>query len=151
MSLEALRAIERAHGALGWLSALAAVIAAFIAIRRPARGQSMRLAAAASGMLLAAFASGLALDEGYRARLRQKLFLASATLGWLFERKLHLAFGAVLLAAAGLCSTLGARRSEGSAQAAALDRAARVALGGAALLALFAAIASAAAARRISF
>jgi hypothetical protein len=45
--------------------------------------------------------------------LRQKIFLHAPTIGWLFERKEHLAFGVALLAWAGAAAYVGAERVTG--------------------------------------
>lgn len=41
---------------------------------------------------------GLAMYPAYREKLRQSIFASSATVGYLFERKEHFAFGVVMLA-----------------------------------------------------
>jgi hypothetical protein len=43
-------------------------------------------------------ALGLLLHAPYQGRLRQRIFLQSPRIGWLFERKEHLSFGAIALA-----------------------------------------------------
>jgi hypothetical protein len=107
----------------------------------------------------AAFAAGIPLDLPYRGRLRQKVFIDSAALGWLFERKLHLSFGAVALAWCALALlTAGAlaRRAHAGAHppaappawAADLERGGRAALIASAALTLLAAVFSAIVARR---
>jgi hypothetical protein len=156
MSLEALRAIERAHAVVAWLATIAALLAAVRAHGRdPGRRASLAPASLGALLLLVACASGLLLDEGYRSRLRQRLFVASPAMGWLFERKLHLAFGALLLAITGVASLLGGRRAHdvarGEATRRSLARAATLALTSAALLALAASIAGALVARRTMF
>lgn len=108
MSPAALHTIAVAHRALAWCSVAMTTLAASLAFARyrsaprgPSHAPRTRLATAASlsAILLAATAaSGLALHEPYQRRLRQRIFLQSPRIGWLFERKEHLAFGAVLLA-----------------------------------------------------
>lgn len=153
MSVEALRAIERAHAILAWLATLALVLSALASLRRgPARRGLLGAGALASALLLITGALGALLDEGYRGRLRQRLFLASPTLGWLFERKLHLAFGAILLAISALSALLALRRDDAAGpRARSLARAVTLALGASALLALFASVASTLVARRAIF
>lgn len=159
MSLDAIRALERAHGILAWL-ATAAIVLAFLALLR-ARAH-LRLALLL-GLLATALATitgalGLQLDDPYRSRLRQKLFVKSASLGWLFERKEHFAFGAILLAFAGIASlgaawAIGARRSAASAEPLTreLRRGATAAWAASALLAIAASVASAVVARHARF
>lgn len=153
MSLEALRLLERAHAILAWIATIALLFSAVVALRKGPSARGLLGASALGGaLLLGTGALGLLLDEGYRSRLRQRLFLASPDLGWLFERKLHLAFGAMLLAVAGLASLVALRRAAPSGdRATALTRAVKLALGASALLALFASIASALVARRAIF
>lgn len=153
MSLEALRLLERAHAILAWIATIALLISAVLALRRGPSTRGLLGAGALGGaLLLGTGALGLLLDEGYRSRLRQRLFLSSPDLGWLFERKLHLAFGAALLFVAGLASLLAFRRAAPSAERSrALARAAKLGLAASALLALLASIASALVARRAIF
>jgi hypothetical protein len=155
MTLEALRALVRWHAAAAWLATAALVAIGVMHLR----GRRPRLVAWLGGLgaalTVAAALSGAMLDEGYRARLRQHLFLESASLGWLFERKLHLAFGALVLALAG-ASTLAASASSdagelGPLYARGLRRAATVAWVTAALLALIASGASWLVSQRITF
>jgi hypothetical protein len=170
----ALRWLARAHGILAWAAA-AALVGAFAAAlvgrglgRRAPSGdpephrsnwaRRARVAAAgvAATLLSGAFAAGLALDLPYRGRLRQRVFLDAPALGWLFERKLHFAFGAAALAwcALGLLTAAVLRHGDGTAAppwARDLERAGRAALAGSAALATIAAILSAMVARRHSF
>jgi hypothetical protein len=101
MTVEALRRIAAVHGALAWLSAaLLAIAAVFLARRKIGglRGLSLTIAATATALITASSALGMLLHEPYQRRLRQRIFIQSAPLGWLFERKEHLAFGALCLA-----------------------------------------------------
>lgn len=146
MSLEALRALLRWHAVAAWLATAALIAAAAAHASERTRRLTVALSSAAAALSLAAGGLGLALDEGYRMRLRQRIFVAAPGLGWLFERKLHLAVAAVLLAVAGAAITLAGRRLParpgGAEVARELRRAARLASTAAALLALAAAIAS---------
>lgn len=90
--------LAHAHGALAWAAALGVTAALGAALSRRAPRARAPLAAVAAALVSAAFAAGLPLDRPYRGRLRQQVFIDSAALGWLFERKLHLSFGAVALA-----------------------------------------------------
>jgi hypothetical protein len=49
--------------------------------------------------------------------LRQAIFIAAPAVGWLFERKEHLAFGAVLLAWAGAAAYAAAWRARAETSA----------------------------------
>jgi hypothetical protein len=97
---------EHVHGHLGWLAAIALVHPAVLLRRRDRRAHlSVGLAV---GVATLAGALGAALYPTYRERLRQPLFAQAPTVGYLFERKEHLAFGAVVLAWAGAAAYVGA-------------------------------------------
>ncbi|MCC6558024.1 MAG: hypothetical protein IT372_34185 [Polyangiaceae bacterium] len=148
MTGEGLRWLSGAHGVIAWAAALACAAAVGAGWwGRAARGRGA-LAATAAGLASAAFASGLPLDMPYRGRLRQQVFIDSEALGWLFERKLHFAFGGLALAwcavALFAASTLASRRASGQRHGAAdMARGASAALAASAALTLFAAIAGA--------
>jgi hypothetical protein len=96
------RTAEHLHGHLGWLAAIALVHPAVLLRGRERRAHlSVTLAAT-----LATIAGGLgaSLYPAYRERLRQPLFVQSPSVGYLFERKEHLALGAILLAWVGALS-----------------------------------------------
>src|SRR5262249_1454342 len=153
--------IARAHGIAAWVATALLVATAWAVVRWPTRrriGIWMGAGAILSSALAGAL--GLLLDDAYRSRLRQRLFVEAPALGWLFERKEHLAFGAVLLGWSAFWS-LGAawlvarapRRGDGRYGRAStlsndLGRAATVGWAAAALLSLAASIASAIVARR---
>ena len=82
---------------------------------------------------------------------RSKLSLASATLGWLFERKHHFAFGAALIAVSAAATTIAQRRARDATLGRELARAAMIGWSASLLLALAASIASAIVARRAVF
>src|SRR6185503_3034161 len=64
-----------------------------------------------SAALVTAAACGGAWIYGpYGERLKQQIFLHAPTVGWLFERKEHLAFAAVALTWTGVCAYAAARR-----------------------------------------
>ena len=152
MSVAELRALERLHAVIAWLATAGLLWAAWASVRRrlPAGG-----AAAAAALVVLAGLLGAALEEGFRARVRHKLFLAAPALGWLFERKVHVAFGAVLLGVAAWALTAALRRIEPRADEAdvarELRRGAAIAWTAAAVLALLASVASAIVARRAGF
>jgi hypothetical protein len=156
VSVEELRALERAHGIAAWAATAALIAAAWVVFRRPAR-RWLGIAAGAGAALSITLAGGLGvlLDDAYRSRVRQRLFVEAPGLGWLFERKEHLAFGAMLLGWSALFALGAARLLPEERGAAALSgelrRAARVGLLASALLAIVASVASAIVARRASF
>jgi hypothetical protein len=99
-----LRVLERIHGHLGWLSVAAALHPAII-LRNPKR--RARLAVSLStGFLVATGSLGAFIYPEYRNRLKQHIFIESPRIGWLFERKEHLAVGALGLALAGCIAHL---------------------------------------------
>jgi hypothetical protein len=109
MSLDPLRLAEHVHGHLGWLAAALLVHPAIVLRHRTRRAHL------AVGLSTAAVTIGSALGAwlyvAYRERLKQQIFLGSPAVGFLFERKEHLAFGAVLLAWAGCAAYFAAPRA----------------------------------------
>lgn len=147
LTTAALVAIERVHAVTAWSATLALFATPFVREARRALAAAVTFA-----LLLATSGLGVVLDQPYRQRLRQHLFIASPSLGWTFERKEHAAFAALLLAGSGLAALLLARRARarGPMASPALNSA-RIAWTGSALLALAAAVASAVVARRAHF
>lgn len=146
-----LRALATAHGVLGWLAAGGLVAVAALALLR---GWQRKLALAAAAVVLAATvaaALGLALEPAYEERLRQRLFLRSASLGWLFERKLHAAIVAVLVAWSALLLLLALARAREPRLRAELGRAATAGFVASAVLGLFAVVAASLVARAARF
>lgn len=140
--------------ALVWIHAIASWCATFgllaTAFERGRRSKAIRAIAAA--LFAIAFATGLALHEPFRTKLRQKLFIASAALGWLFERKQHAAYGAALFVVAALATGALARGKGGpTTSAEELASAERLAWRISAALALFALVASVLVGRRVHF
>ncbi len=134
MSDLALRLWERVHGHLGWLSAIALVHPAIL-LRRPRRRAPLAAWLATSSVTVVALL-GAWLYPMYRSVLKQPLFLRAPSVGWLFERKEHLAIGAVALAWAGLLAHLAAPKAPDPTAAGLLSVAAHRAFVAAALLAL---------------
>lgn len=127
-----LRAIEHVHGHLGWLSAAALVHPAWI-LRRPRR--KISAATVASTLLVSLpMLSALLIYPAYRATLKQGVFVRTPTVGWMFERKEHLAIGAMALAWAGLVLHVAAVRAAGDETRVGLSRGAHVSFVAAALL-----------------
>jgi hypothetical protein len=102
-----LRIVEHIHGHAGWLSAVALLHPAIVLRRnkggRWAVGLSTALVTLVAGL-------GLWLYTPYRQLLRRSIFQAAPTVGFLFERKEHLAFGAVAFAWVGALAYIGERR-----------------------------------------
>ncbi len=138
MSSDAPRWLASLHGLIAWAGALLLASAAWSRLRARA-GAVPGLAAptAAAFAVALAAASGFVIEPAFLHGLRQRLFLRSAALGWLFERKQHLSAGALFLALAVAAALHAGRRSPVR-----LDPAAeRLAVTLAAVIALAAAIA----------
>ncbi|HEY8075913.1 MAG TPA: hypothetical protein VIF62_17420 [Labilithrix sp.] len=104
MTTGLLRALEHVHGHLGWL-AVAALLHPAILLRNPKR--RARLAVTLSTAFVVTVAAlGATIYPHYRDRIKQHLFLEAPTLGWMFERKEHLAVGAVVFAVVGCVAHL---------------------------------------------
>jgi hypothetical protein len=129
------RLIERVHGHLGWLSALALAHPALL-LRRPRRNV-LGVAIAATVLVTLAAALGALLYPAYRGGVKPLLVAAAPSVGALFERKEHLGVAALVLAWIGLGALALARRRDGAAPD--LGRVAFVAYTGAAFVALIAA------------
>ncbi len=94
--LEPLRVEEHLHGHLGWIAAMALLHPAVL-LRRAQRRAHLSVVFAVALVTLAAWI-GVTMYPAYRETLRQPIFAGSAAVGYLFERKEHFAFGAVMLA-----------------------------------------------------
>ena len=94
--LDPLRVGEHLHGHIGWIAAIALVHPAVL-LRRTGRRAHWSVGLAVALVTLAA-AIGVSMYPAYRETLRQPIFVGSTSVGYLFERKEHLAFGAVMLA-----------------------------------------------------
>lgn len=139
MPFDAARLGEHVHGHLGWLAAIALAHPA-IFLRRLGRRAHLSVALAV-GLATLTGALGATLYPAYRDRLRQPIFASAPTLGALFERKEHLAFGAVLLAWVGAVTYATAQfRCDDVGMSDALRKAAHWAFVAAALLAVATAV-----------
>jgi hypothetical protein len=101
-----LRALERIHGHLGWL-VVAALLHPAIVLFNPRRRARLSVSLAA-GFALATGILGACIYPEYRDRIKQHLFVEVPRVGWLFERKEHLAVGAIALAMVGCVAHLSA-------------------------------------------
>jgi hypothetical protein len=104
MTTLALRVLERIHGHLGWLSVVALLHPAIL-LRNPKRRARLSVALATASVVVAGLL-GATIYPHYRERVKQELFLQAPGVGWLFERKEHLAVGALALALAGCIAHL---------------------------------------------
>jgi hypothetical protein len=109
MQLDALRLIEHVHGHVGWL-ATAILLHPAIVLRSRTRRAGLAVGLA-TGFVTVAAAMGAWLYVAYRERLKQGIFQHAPSIGLLFERKEHLALGAVLLAWAGAAAYFTAPRA----------------------------------------
>lgn len=99
---------ERLHGHAGWL-AVAVLLHPVLLLRSPLR-RAPGVAWTATLLLTGVAAAGAALYPSYRTLLKQAIFQENAPLGWWFERKEHLAVGALSFAWVGLVCHLAAPR-----------------------------------------
>lgn len=109
-SLDPLRMTEHVHGHLGWLAA-ALLLHPAIVLRDKNRRAHLAVGLSV-GFVSVASAIGMWLYVAYRERLKQKIFLDGPAYGLIFERKEHLAFGALLLAWAGAAAYVAAIRAK---------------------------------------
>ncbi len=110
MTTLVLRALERIHGHLGWL-AVVALLHPAILLRNPKRRAPLAVLLA-TGAAVATALLGVTIYPHYRELLKQRIFIEQPALGWTFERKEHLAVGAVAFALAGCVAHLSAPRFE---------------------------------------
>jgi len=137
-ALDLARVGEHLHGHLGWLAAIALVHPAIL-LRHHQRRAHLSVALAVTLATLAG-AIGASLYPSYRERLRQPIFAHAAVVGYLFERKEHLAFGAILLAWVGAVAYASAFRYADVGDRDALRKAAHWAFVGSAVLSLVTAV-----------
>jgi hypothetical protein len=110
MAFDVVRVVEHVHGHLGWLAA-AALLHPAILLRNKNRKANLSVALS-TGFATSQGVLGVWLYGPYRDRLKQHIFIEAPWVGLMFERKEHLAFGAILLAWAGASAyavALGAR------------------------------------------
>jgi hypothetical protein len=107
--LDPVRLLEHVHGHIGWLAAIALIHPAIV-LRRPTRKAPWAVGLA-TGVVTLAGCLGAYIYGDYRDKLRQSIFQHARVIGYLFERKEHLAFGAVVLAWAGAAAYFAAPRA----------------------------------------
>src|SRR5262249_32749606 len=90
------RLLERVHGHVGWLAALALAHPALL-LRRPRRNV-LGVATAATVLVTLAASLGALLYPAYRGSIKPLLFATAPAAGALFERKEHLGVAALVLA-----------------------------------------------------
>ena len=151
MSPAALHLVARAHAVAAWIATTALVVALPLQIRARRSRVTLAISAAAAIAITVAGGLGVLLEATYRSRVRQRLFVQSPAMGWLFERKEHLAFGAIVLAWCTLSTMVAAQLSRDPARAGDLRAAARLAAIASAGLALAASVMAAIVARRAHF
>lgn len=108
--IDPLRIQEHVHGHIGWLAAIALVHPAIV-LRQSQRKAHLAVGLA-MGVVTLAGGLGAAIYGDYRDRLRQSIFQHAPVIGYLFERKEHLAFGATFLAWAGTAAYIVATRMQ---------------------------------------
>jgi hypothetical protein len=106
MTTQLLRWLEHIHGHLGWLSAAALLHPAILLRNANAKKRARLSVVLATGLVVVTALLGVWMYPEYRGRIKQHVFLEAPRLGWMFERKEHLAVGAVVLALAGCVSHL---------------------------------------------
>lgn len=93
--LDLVRLMEHVHGHLGWMSVAVLIHPAIVLWRKPRADWAVGLAVAFTTLV---GGLGVWLYPAYREKIKQSLFIASPKIGYFFERKEHLAFGAIALA-----------------------------------------------------
>jgi hypothetical protein len=152
VSPASLHLVAQAHAVIAWLATAALVAAPLSLLLRPRRDRiTLAMGAVAALSVTLAGGLGVLLEAAYRARLRQRLFVQAPALGWLFERKEHLAFAAIVLAWCALAAAAASRLARDAERAGDLHGVARLAGIAAAGLALAAAVMAAIVARRAHF
>jgi hypothetical protein len=99
-----LRALEHIHGHLGWLS-VAALLHPAIVLRNPKRRARLSVALS-TGFVVVTALFGIYIYPLYRDLIKQRIFIEAPRVGWMFERKEHLAVGAVAFALIGALAHL---------------------------------------------
>ena len=99
-----IRVLEHVHGHLGWLG-VAALLHPAIPLRNPKRRAPLAVVIT-TALVVATSLLGFYIYPEYRARIKHDIFVETPRLGWLFERKEHLAVGALAFALVGCIAHL---------------------------------------------
>jgi hypothetical protein len=99
-----LRALEHIHGHLGWLS-VAALFHPAVLLRNTKRRARLSVSLATGLVVVTALLGGY-IYPLYRDRIKQHIFIEAPRIGWMFERKEHIAVGAVSFALVGCLAHL---------------------------------------------
>jgi hypothetical protein len=91
-----LRFLERVHGHIGWLAVIALLHPAIL-LRNPKRRARLAVLLTTASVTLAG-ALGVWVYPAYRRLVKPLIFRDFEALGWWFERKEHLAVGALAFA-----------------------------------------------------
>ena len=137
--LDPVRLMEHVHGHLGWMSVAVLIHPAIVLWRKPRADWAVGLAI---GFTTLVGGIGAWLYPAYREKIKQSIFIASPKIGFLFERKEHLAFGAIALAWVGALAYFAGRARSSELEPAMRDslrQASRTAFVASAALALVAA------------
>jgi hypothetical protein len=110
VAIDPTRMFAHVHGHVGWLAA-AALVHPAVLLRRPGRRAHLSVLLATSFVTVTAVL-GVTIYPAYSTRLRQAIFVSAPNIGWLFERKEHLAFAAVAFAWAGAAAYVAAFRAD---------------------------------------
>lgn len=108
-----LRVVEHIHGHIGWLAA-AALLHPAIMLRNPKRRAPLAVLLATAFVTVGGL-MGVWIYPEYRIRLKQQIFVHAPVIGWLFERKEHLAVGCIAFAWIGCVAHLSCRAFEDDA------------------------------------
>lgn len=135
MSLWVLRALERVHGHIGFVTVIALLHPVVLLWRRPTR-RAILAASLATALATVTAILGIAVYPAYRSELKQQIFIHAPTVGWAFETKEHLAAGVMGFAWVGLAAHLASARSTSTSSRERLGRTARAAYAAATLLSL---------------
>ncbi len=114
--VDPIRVAAHIHGHAGWLAA-AALVHPAILLRDPRRRAHLSVGLA-TGLATVAAALGAFIYPAYSAGLRHSIFVGAPQIGWLFERKEHLAFGAIVLVWTGALAYVAAEQGKGDLRAA---------------------------------
>ena len=124
MTALGLAQVVRLTAVLAWASLLSVIVILAMGLGSVRRRLVTLAAALAVALGAGAFGTGVMLHAPFQSKLRQRLFIASSALGWLFERKEHVAFGALAMLGCAACATWaeGAARGRDEATANTLGR-----------------------------